>query len=296
MLNLENGARIGLKNVLYLTDFSPSSEAALPVVQGVAAAYGAVVHVLNVVLPDPYADMSAEMAPTLAEAKQEAAQAQMRRLESQLTGVSVRGCLVGDTAVWPAVKEAVAKHSMDLIVLGTSGRTRGSKWLLGSVAEEIFRRSCAPVMTVGPIARSESRSDGRFTRVLFATDFTPEPRAAAPYAISLADGNDAKLVLLYVAGDPGERNTNNEGRPSVAEAMHRLDKLVPSESAFSCRPEKIVEYGHPAERIIELAKERGSDLIVLGLRTRHLLAATHREGSTAHQVVAGAPCPVLTVR
>ena len=297
MLHLENGARIGLKNLLYMTDFSTSSEAALPVVRGIAAAYGATVHALHVLLPDPNVGMSVEMAPAVAEGKEEAAKAQMRQLESQLNGVGVKGYLVGNTAVWPAVEEAIAKHSIDLIVLGTSGRTGASKWVLGSVAEDIFRRSSVPVMTVGPFARSEICRDGRFTCVLFATDFTPESLAAARYAISVAEENDAKLTLLYVAGDPTERGRNMEERVSVAEAMHLLDKLVPSESAFWCRPETIVEYGHPAERILEVAKERGSDLIVLGVRgTRHLLAATHLEGSTAHQVVAGALSPVLTVR
>jgi nucleotide-binding universal stress UspA family protein len=296
MLHLENGARIGLKNILYLTDFSTSSEAALPVVRGIATAYGAMVHALHVVLPGPYVGMSADMAPALAEGKEEAAKAQMRQLESQLNGLGVKGYLVGNAAVWPAVEETIVKQSIDLVVLGTSGRTGGSKWLLGSVAEDIFRRCFVPVMTVGPFARSERCPDGRFTQVLFATDFTPESLTAAPYAISVAEENDAKLTLLYVAGDPTERKRNRE-RLSVAEAMHRLDKLVPAESAFWCRPETIVEYGNPGERILEVAKQRGSDLIVLGVRgTRHLLAATHLEGSTAHQVVAGASSPVLTVR
>ena len=297
MLNLENGARIGLKNVLYLTDFSPSSEAALPVARGIASAYSASLHALHVVLPDPYTGMSAEMAPALEEAREEAAKAQMRQLEAQLNSVAVKGDLVRDTAVWPAVEEAVAKHGIDLIVVGTSGRTHGAKWLLGSAAEEILRRSLVPVLTVGPFARSESCRDGRFTRVLFATDFTPESLAAAPYAISLAEENEAKLTLLYVAGDPAERKTNIKETPSVAEAMHLLDNVVASESALWCRPETVVEYGHPAERILQVAKERGADLIVLGVRhTRHLLVATHLDGSTVHQVVAGAPCTVLTVR
>ena len=228
MLNLENGARIGLKNVLYLTDFSPSSEAALPVARGIASAYGANLHALHVVLPDPCAGMSAEMAPALAEAREEAAKAQMRQLESRLNGVAVKGYSVGDTAVWPAVEQAVAKHGIDLIVVGTSGRTGGTKWIMGSVAEDIFRRSLVPVMTVGPFARSESCRDGRFARVLFATDFTPESLAAAPYAISLAEENEAKLTLLYVAGDLAERKRNVEEKVSVAEDICSTNLFRPS--------------------------------------------------------------------
>jgi nucleotide-binding universal stress UspA family protein len=284
-----------VKNVLYLTDISASSEAALPIARGIATAYGASLHALHVLLPDAYAGMSAEMAPALAEAREQAAKAQMQRLESQLDS-AVKGHLVGHTAVWPAVEEAIAKHGIDLIVLGTSGRTGGSKWLLGSVAEEIFRRAPVPVITVGPFVRSERWSDGRFARVLFATDFATDSRVAARYAISLADENDAKLTLLYVAGDAAEHKADSKVSLSVAEAMHQLDTLVPMESTSWCHPETIVEYGHPAERILQAARDRTVDLIVLGVRaTPHVLAATHLEGSTAHQVVAGALCPVLTV-
>lgn len=168
---------------------------------------------------------------------------------------------------------------------------------LPEVAEEIFRRSSVPVITVGPFVRSESRSDGRFGLVLFATDFTPESWAATPYAISPAEENGAKLILLHVAGPLGEHKRNMEQNLSVAEATDLLDGLVPSESAPWCRSETVVEHGQPAERILGTARERGADLIVLGVReTRHLLAATHLEGSTVHKVVASAPCPVLTVR
>jgi nucleotide-binding universal stress UspA family protein len=54
----------------------------------------------------------------------------------------------------------------------------------------------------------------------------------------------------------------------------------------------------PAERILEAARERGADLIVLGLRDAagRLGAATHLSRTTAHKVVAHAECPVLTVR
>jgi nucleotide-binding universal stress UspA family protein len=120
---------------------------------------------------------------------------------------------------------------------------------------------------------------------------------AAPYAVSLAEENDAKLILVHVAPDPGGAKRNPQEKQSVAETIHLLDGLVPSEPANKCRPETVVEHGRPAERILDVAKERRADLIVLGVRgARHLLAATHLEGSTTHKVVAGAHCPVLTVR
>jgi nucleotide-binding universal stress UspA family protein len=49
---------------------------------------------------------------------------------------------------------------------------------------------------------------------------------------------------------------------------------------------------------VQVAKQRGADLIVLGVRDAagRMGAATHLERATAHKVVAHAACPVLTVR
>jgi nucleotide-binding universal stress UspA family protein len=59
-----------------------------------------------------------------------------------------------------------------------------------------------------------------------------------------------------------------------------------------------VRFGKPSEGILEAAIEREADLIILGVRdgAGHLGAATHLERTTAHKIVAHAPCPVLTVR
>ena len=48
---IQKGARITLKNILYLTDFSEYSEAALPFALALARNYGACVHALHVLTP-----------------------------------------------------------------------------------------------------------------------------------------------------------------------------------------------------------------------------------------------------
>lgn len=85
---------------------------------------------------------------------------------------------------------------------------------------------------------------------------------------------------------------------TVAEAMHRLYEIVPKDARLDLPPEVAVEYGESAERIVEFAKERGADLIVIGVRSAagRIGAATRLERATAYKVVAHAPCPVLTVR
>jgi nucleotide-binding universal stress UspA family protein len=51
--------------------------------------------------------------------------------------------------------------------------------------------------------RNGLHGGGRFHRILLATDFTPEARAATPYAISVAEENQARLLLLHILHDPG---------------------------------------------------------------------------------------------
>ena len=74
--------------------------------------------------------------------------------------------------LWDAVQKTIKEKNIDLIVMGTHGRTGADKFFMGSVAEEIFRRSPVPVLTIGPHVRSSVHTGGRFRRVLFPTDFT----------------------------------------------------------------------------------------------------------------------------
>lgn len=289
---------VELKNILYLTDFSEPSEQALPFAVAMARKYGAKVYSLHVFMPAPYAGKTPGMAAAGMEAEEEIARAEMQRMESEFSGLQHQEIVESGLGVWATVDQAVRDFDIGLIVMGTHGRTGPERLLLGSVTEEVFRRSNVPVLTIGPSVRSGAHSGGRFHRVLFATDFTPASIAAAPYAVSLAEESDARLVLLHVAPMPDERRDEARFETSVAEIIHQLYEVVPKEAQLATPPQVAVEYGKPGEMIIEAAKSRGADVIVLGVRSAagHLGAATHVLRATAHEVVAHATCPVLTVR
>ncbi|MGA8982302.1 MAG: universal stress protein [Candidatus Acidiferrales bacterium] len=300
MAATETKAAVKVKNILYLTDFSEPSEAALPFATTLGRGYGAKVHALHLLLPAAYTYTTPGLTTLAIEAEEENAQAEMQKVESRLAGLEHRTLVERGIEIWPSVQRAVEDDDVDLIVLGTHGRTGAEKLLLGSVAEEIFRRSPVPVLTIGPGVRSSVHTGGRFRRVLFATDFTPESLAGAPYAVTFAQENQARLLLLLVMRKPGSANEGDKHLfdMTVAEAMHRLYEIVPKDARLDLPPEVAVEYGEPAERIVEFAKQRGADLIVMGVRSAagRIGAATHLERAIAHKVVAHAPCPVLTVR
>ena len=298
MKTVDTGARIALKNILFLTDFSEPSEAALPFAVAIAREFGATVHALHVLLPEPYVYGAPDTTAIAIEAQEENAQAEIQRVEAQLTGVPHDVALAREVGVWPALEQAIAGCGADMIVLGTHGRTGAQKLLLGSVAEEIFRRSRVPVLTIGPRAHNGIHGGAQFHNVLFATDFTQDSLAAVPYAISFAQEHQARLILLHVTRTSDSQVDFRQRERSAAETMHELHELVPKDAELWCRAEAVVEYGETAARILEAAKERNADLIVIGVRNAagHLGAATHLDRSVAHKIVAHAHCPVLTVR
>jgi hypothetical protein len=71
MTRLAASAKVSLKNILFLTDFSEPSEAALPFAVAVARHYGAKVYALNVIVPTSYVYTTPELAPTMFEAEEE---------------------------------------------------------------------------------------------------------------------------------------------------------------------------------------------------------------------------------
>ena len=210
--------------------------------------------------------------------------------------------------VCDALSEIIREQEIDLVVAGTHGRTGLGKLMMGSVAEEIFRQAASPVLTVGPRVAStqgvrESRHDHellplqiKFRQIFCATDFNPDSTQTVRYAVSLAREFQARLTLLHVIEDYGDRLHEHPGPIEIA--LRKLEELLPVDTELRYPPELLAEYGTPAELILQTANERDTDLIVLGVQAAagHLSAATHLSGSTAHKVVVGANCPVLTVR
>ncbi|MGC1615623.1 MAG: universal stress protein [Candidatus Acidiferrum sp.] len=298
MTTMQANKRIVLKNILFLTDFSESSATAIPFATGIARAYGSVVHALHVLLPSAYTYMTPDVAGTLLDDQEDRARAEMQRVESELVGLPRETIIERGSAVWPVLSQVLKEREVDLIVLGTHGRTGAQKLLLGSSAEEVFRRARVPVLTIGPAVKTGAHSGGKFRCVLFATDFNAVSVVAAPYAISLAQENQARLILLHVLPTPKPGKAARPVEPSVAEAMHQLELLVPQDAELWCRLEPTVSHGEPGREILATADRYGADLIVLGVRGMDTLTgvATRLERAIAYDVVAHAPCPVLTVR
>jgi nucleotide-binding universal stress UspA family protein len=287
MKTLESTTRVRFKNILFATDLSTSTEKALPYAVEIARRYHATVYAVHVIRPDVYPLVPPAARPKFAEDEEEFRRERRLDLEEQLRDLAHEIIFqAGDT--WPTLAQVIEEKGVDLLVLGTHGRTGLAKVLLGSVAEEIFRQALCPVLTVGPCSSLSPKNTAELNRILYATDFSPESLAAVPFAISLAREHRAQLILLH----------SIEGAGEVTALRHVLRDLVPFGADLRCQPECVVVRGAPAKKILEISEGHGADMIVLGVHGAdgHLRRITHFVRSNAYEIVTQAKCPVMTVR
>ena len=139
-----------------------------------------------------------------------------------------------------------------------------------------------------------------FERILLAVDGSEHAEHAAKIAAELGQCVESAELRIVVAYDPipsylGEPNLQLAIDTRLDEAQAILQKIVETigETHLDVHTELIE--GNPAEAIIEVAKTRDSDIIVMGSRGLGRLAGLLL-GSTSQKVVSHAPCPVLIVR
>jgi nucleotide-binding universal stress UspA family protein len=285
--------RITLKNILFATDFSQAADAAAPIAIQIAQRYGAKVYGVHVNRFDDYTVAAPNAWTAMAEAAEKETKEDAGRLNEQLQGIE-HEVVIGEGNLWEVLSNLIREKGIDLVVVGTRGRTGLGKTILGSVAEQILRQSPCPVLTVGPRVNPWSDEYVKMREIVYATDLATDTPLAAPYAISLAQENQAHLVLLHVIEDPKAEALMDS--PKVVHVRERkLQQLVTEQAGLWCEPTFIVEQGAAAEKILDVAKRRHTDLIVMGARPGKGLA-THLNMGTVHKVVSQATCPVLTVR
>ncbi|QCC47896.1 universal stress protein [Halobellus limi] len=135
-------------NILVPTDGSAASEGAVDHAIELAKQYDATLHALYVVDTGAYSAMEVG-SDIVIEALQEEGNQAVDRVASEAdeAGVAVETSVRTGIA-HRSIVEYVSEEGIDLVVMGTHGRTGVGRFLLGSVAEKVVRTADAPVMTV----------------------------------------------------------------------------------------------------------------------------------------------------
>jgi nucleotide-binding universal stress UspA family protein len=145
---------IAPKQILVATDFSTASEAALLYGRSFARTYGATLHVLHVV--DDIATRTAELTAALASTERMQLQMEQEartRLDAVIDeedrrDLHAKATVLTSAAPAQTILAYATDHNIDLIIVGTHGRSGLARLFMGSVAQHVVRLAPCPVLTV----------------------------------------------------------------------------------------------------------------------------------------------------
>lgn len=301
---------IGFRQILLATDFSESSQRAFDYAIAVAQRHGSALSVVHVIPPEPRDRIPLEPLPRELNRRRLDAEEQLKNLGARMNNLD-HHLLLEQGPVWEALAGVVQREKVDLLVLATHGRGGLKKLVLGSVAEQVLRLAPCPVLTIGPHVPSASSGIIEFRRILFATDFGPASAKAFPYALSLAEEHQAKLVLLHMVSPMPAADLTPPAYGSSAyvadefmkwqrtmrdKSTSKLRQLLPDDAKLAAEPEYVVGTDFLPEGILDVAATHKAEVIVMGAnRTSSPRLAAHVPWALTHEVICQAKCPVLTV-
>ena len=285
--------------ILFASDASEDSELAATTVVGLAKVTGSELHVLHVApaFPDYFEPSDPEPGPTEREGR--------RILDEQLNKIENVGGTVAQSHLrrGGAAEEVIdlaEELQTGLIVLGSRGRGRIRRALMGSVSDSVVRHAHCPVMVVRwkPVVFP--------AKILLATDGSEEAVLAAQSAADLAARTASELHVTHVgkALSQGGFVAGVDVGPLPTGSQELLDKeakevlqaqLERMREAGASVTEAHLMSGRADEEIIFRAEQVGADLVVVGSRGLGGVRRA-RMGSVSDSVVRHAHCPVLVVR
>jgi len=277
-------AAVDVDRILVPTDGSEGATSALDHAVTIATETDATIHLLAVV--DPYGLSSVT---------------ERREVEAELEAVVADAAervrdvgITAETAVEAGfphkeILNAVEGYGVDLIAMGTHGRTGLDRYVLGSVAEKVVRLSPVPVLTV----RVDAAGERPYRDVVLPTDGSDAAAPAERWGVDLASQFDATVRALSVV--PRGRVRSSETEAAYEEAARKaLDRVSERGAAAGVAVQTTLEHGVPHRSILEYCDDTDADLVVLGTHGR---TGVERFvlGSVAEKVVRLSETPVLVV-
>jgi nucleotide-binding universal stress UspA family protein len=298
-----------LRNIITGTDFSEASLEAVRVAGRIADGSGASLTLAHVIARAPEVPAATPLAiagsvdlVTLAAAQDrrllEGAERHLaERRHTVLAGLpDVQTRMLFHSSVAAGLLDLSDAEDVDLLVVGSHGRTGLDRILLGSVAERVVRHASCPVLTVRGVV-----DQGAFPRrIVAATDFSSQSMTGVDLAAAWASEFDRPLSVVHVYDTtplwpftvPAEQASLDEVQAPLQRALEQLhqERLGGSVNVTM----RLLASDSVAGGLCGHAEEDDVDLLVLstlgssGLKRLVL-------GTVAEKVVRHAPCCVLTV-
>ena len=287
----------GVERILLSTDGSEHSEGAVREAIKFAKKCGSKLTALTVIDTNPEFDA---LAPQIMEKKAKEARQNLEAVQARAKKEGVQCDTVvreGEDSYRYIVDEAV-KTKNTMIVMGRRGRTGLKRLMMGSVTARVIGHAPCNVLVVPKAAQLE------FSNIVVATDGSKYSLAAASEAIGLAKRNSSALTIISVVPSElmtpvdidftvNQRELIAEKEMLEAEKNARAVKEAAQKEGVAVKA--FVMSGKPADAVIETAREKRADLIVLGSHGRTGIERLLM-GSVAERVIVLASCPVLVVK
>jgi nucleotide-binding universal stress UspA family protein len=280
---------VHVRNILFATDFSDYSRRALPYVTSLARKFGSSVYLWHMVTPSQLTIGAPEAAPDRYESEWQSSSEELSEMvrRPEFDGLNAKAVLTGGILQDELIR-VINENKIDLIVVGTHGRTGIRRPALGSVAEQICRIASCPVLTVGPNVVLNQMT--LFQRILVPIDFSEESTRILPYVLDIAREYGATITLLRVIPPDAAAGINAQ---ALTESLSQTLQKVFAKEGLDRLPQFLIEIGQPVEAILRAAQKNNADMIVIGIK--HAPGIQLQSG-VAYRVMAGASCPVLTCR
>jgi len=210
----------------------------------------------------------------------ERSQKQMAKVIEDLNakGVKVRQELRVGTA-FHGMRNIITEQKVDLVVMGTAGRTKLQEMIIGTNTEKVVRHAKCPVLTVN---KKPFTTD--FKNIVYATSMSKDEEVFSRIVRNTQRMYDSTVHLVRI-NTPGNFQRDAVVKKYMEDFAKKLQLKNYTINIFNDLTEE--------EGIIYFADSINADLIAMATRGRtgfaHVLA-----GSIAEEVVSHAKRPVLT--
>jgi len=224
--------------------------------------------------------------------------AELETLESRIEGGGPVETSVVTGEPVEGILDYVTENGIDLVCMGSHGRSGLRRFLIGSIAERVVRLSPVPVLTVR--ATDTDRPDNGYEEMLVPTDGSSQSSVAERHALALAKqfGSRIHAVSVINVGDiaTGTETTVPPGLIEELEqtAAEATASIEGDAAAAGVDATTAVSVGSPKRELLAYTSENDIDLICMGTHGRTGLNRVLL-GSTAEAIVRRADAPVLTV-
>lgn len=295
--------------ILVPLDGSATAEQVLPYVQLLARQLPARVELLRVVehLPPEWMDWaigarSLQIAASMSSKAQEYVDGVAGSLAEK--GLAVSASIHGGDAASTIIDEA-GKEPDTLLAMCTHGRTGVDRWLPGSVTQKVISLASSPLLVVRPVEPETGEQEVDLQTIIVPLDGSVVAEQVIPHVVALARPLDLGVILVRVTL-PIEDYYRSLGMPVApnGDLSREIDTMT--RNYFTRVQEKLrqegitrlgvrILHGHPADAIIDFARETPNNLVAM---TTHGRSGVGRWllGSVASRVINHCGDPVLLVR